>query len=83
LAINVKDKPTVEACTYMLRSRVRQIRHRLKKKYFDDVPANEIQLTSPVSSMTDDEWNQLVEKWKNPKNMVFSFLFSLQRIFSF
>jgi hypothetical protein len=81
LAINSEDKATKEACIDMLRSRVRQIRHRLKQKYFDGVPANEIPIVSPVPSMDDDEWNQLVDKWKDPKNMVcvsFHILFDIQ-----
>jgi len=46
------------------------MRYRLKKKYFNGVPANEIPTTSPVSSMSDQEWQALVAKWTNPKNMV-------------
>jgi hypothetical protein len=70
LAINKTDEPTKEACTDMLRSSVRQMRYRLKKKYFNGVPANEVRTSSPVSCMSDDEWNALTAKWKNPKNMV-------------
>jgi len=69
LAINKTDEPTKEACTDMLRSSVRQMRYRLKKKYFNGVPANEVRTSSPVSCMSDDEWNALTAKWKNPKNM--------------
>jgi hypothetical protein len=88
LAIDEKDKATKEACTDVLRSGVRQRRHRLKKKYFDGVPANQIPITSPVSCMEDDEWNALVEKWKEPKNMVWvsfhiPFVIQFVRIFSF
>ncbi|XP_021304277.1 uncharacterized protein LOC8078302 [Sorghum bicolor] len=69
LAINDKDKPTEETCTDVLCSGVRQMRYRLKKKYFNDVLANEIPTTSLVSSMSDQEWQALVAKWTNPKNM--------------
>jgi hypothetical protein len=54
----------------MLRSAVKQQRHRLKKRYFDGVPANEIRTTSPVPSMSDEQWRALVAKWLDPKNMV-------------
>jgi hypothetical protein len=46
------------------------MRYRLKKKYFDGIPANQIPTTSPVASMSDLEWQALVAKWTNPKNMV-------------
>jgi len=67
LAINPEDKPTEEACTDMLRSGVRQMRYRLKNKYFNGKPANEIPTTSPVACMSDAEWRVLVAKWCNPK----------------
>ena len=70
MAINPDDKPTEEACTDMLRSGVRQMRYRLKNKYFNGVPANEIRTTSPVACMTDEQWKALVAKWSDPKNMV-------------
>jgi hypothetical protein len=70
LLINKEDTAVDEACTDMLRSAVKQQRHRLKKKYFDGVPANEIRTTSPVSTMSDEQWRALVAKWTDPKNMV-------------
>ena len=70
LAINLDDKPTEEACTDMLRSGVRQMRYRLKNKYFNGVPANVIRTTSLVACMTDEQWKALVAKWSDPKNMV-------------
>jgi hypothetical protein len=60
LAIKPEDKATKEACTDMLRCGVRQMRYRLKKKYFNGVPTNEIPTTSPVSCMFDPEWKALV-----------------------
>jgi hypothetical protein len=70
LAINKEDKATEEACTDIMRSGVRQLRYRLKKKYFIGVPADQIRTTSPVPSMTDEQWRALVAKWTDPKNMV-------------
>jgi len=52
LAINTKDKATEEACTDMMRSAIKNQRYRLKKKYFNGVPANEIRTTSPVDYMS-------------------------------
>ena len=46
------------------------MRYRLKHKYFNGVPANEIRTTSPVASMTDEQWRALVAKWSDPNNMV-------------
>jgi hypothetical protein len=54
----------------MLQSVVKQQRHRLKKRYFDGVPANEIRTTSPVPSISDEQWRALVAKCLDPKNMV-------------
>jgi len=58
------------ACVDMLKGGQRQMRYRLKKKYFDGVPANLVRTTSPVTCMTDDQWRALVEMWSNPKHKV-------------
>ena len=70
MAINSEDKATEEACIDILRSGVRQMRYRLKKKYFIGIPANEVRTTSLVACMTDEQWRALVAKWTDPKNMV-------------
>ncbi|KAL5647139.1 hypothetical protein ACJX0J_041494, partial [Zea mays] len=72
LSVNTEDKATKEACTDMLRSAVKNQCYRLKQKYFNGVPANEISTTSPVSYMTDEQWRALVAKWSDPKNMEIS-----------
>ncbi|XP_020407724.1 uncharacterized protein [Zea mays] len=72
LSVNTEDKATKEACTDMLRSAVKNQRYRLKQKYFNGVPANEISTTSHVSYMTDEQWRVLVAKWSDPKNMEIS-----------
>ncbi|CAN6317746.1 unnamed protein product [Urochloa humidicola] len=56
------------ACTDLLRGGQCQMRHRLKKTYFDDVPANQVRTTSPLKGMTDDQWKALVEMWSSPKH---------------
>ncbi|TVU04124.1 hypothetical protein EJB05_50311, partial [Eragrostis curvula] len=48
-----------DACADMLKSGTCKLRYRLKNKYFDGVPANEVTTTSPVSSMTDEQWGKL------------------------
>lgn len=70
MSVNTEDKATKEACTDMLRSAVKNQRYRLKQKYFNGVPTNEIRTTSLVSYMTDEQWRALVAKWSDPKNMV-------------
>lgn len=70
LAIDTTDKPTKEACVSVFQSGVRQMRYRLKQAYFNGVPADEIQTTSPVPYMTDAQWCELVEKWSSGKNKV-------------
>ncbi|KAF8661893.1 hypothetical protein HU200_056853 [Digitaria exilis] len=46
------------------------MRHMLKKKWFNDVPANKVRTTTPLNSMTDDQWKALVQMWSSPKHMV-------------
>ena len=72
--MDVKVVPVRKACTQMLKGAIRQQRYRLKQKYFDPFPLNLVTKTSPVRSMTDDQWNELVESWKDPPKMVHFFL---------
>jgi len=46
------------------------MRHKMKKKYFDGVPASQVRTTSPVNHMTDKEWQTLVQMWPDPKHKV-------------
>ena len=48
------------------------MRYRLKQKYFNGVPENEVPTTSPVPYMTNAQWKTLVAKWTDPKNMVWA-----------
>ena len=70
MGINKEDKPTEDACTNVLWSGVRQMQYRLKKKYFNGVPANEIPTTSLVSCMSDQEWQALAAKWMDDSSFV-------------
>ena len=65
--MDVKAVPVRKACTQMLKGAIRQQRYRLKQKYFDPFPLNLATKTSPVRSMTDDQWNELAESWKDPQ----------------
>ncbi|KAF8662663.1 hypothetical protein HU200_056265 [Digitaria exilis] len=46
--------------------------YELKKKYFVGIPADQVLKTSPVDTMTDAQWCELVEKWPASKNKVAS-----------
>jgi hypothetical protein len=46
--------------TDLMRTTIKNQRYRLKKKYFNGVPANEIRTTSPVGYMSDAQWRALV-----------------------
>jgi phosphatidylserine synthase len=70
LAINTNNAPTKAVVTDLMRTTIKNQHYRLKKKYFNGVPANEIRTTSPVGYMSDAQWRALVAKWTDPKNMV-------------
>ncbi|TVU40488.1 hypothetical protein EJB05_13955, partial [Eragrostis curvula] len=65
--IDTRAKPVRKACSQMMKNAIRQQRYRLKKKYFDPFPLHLVSKTSPVKSLTDEQWNQLLEIWKDPK----------------
>ncbi|CAN6338320.1 unnamed protein product [Urochloa humidicola] len=67
-SMDPNQKSVQIACSDLLRGGQRQMRHRLKKTYFDDVPANQVRTTSPLKGMTDDQWKALVEMWSSPKH---------------
>ena len=54
----------------MMKNALRQQRHRLKKKYFDPFPLHMVRKISPIKLVSDKQWNDLVEYWKDPKRMV-------------
>jgi hypothetical protein len=49
------SKVVEDACLDMLKSGQRQMRYRLKQKYFNGIPANQVRTTSPISSMSDND----------------------------
>jgi len=66
--MDVNSKAVHEACTDLLKCGQRQMRYRLKKQYFNEIPANQVRTTSPIKQMTDDQWRELVEMWSSPKH---------------
>ncbi|TVU25401.1 hypothetical protein EJB05_27896 [Eragrostis curvula] len=62
--------PTVEkACEEMMKKAIRQQRYKLKKEFFDPFPLHMVSKTSPIKSMTHEQWADLVETWSTPRKM--------------
>ena len=58
-SINGEQENVTFVCADMLKGGTRQMRYRLKKKYFDGVAANQVRTTSPCSSMNDAQWKKI------------------------
>ncbi|KAE8771817.1 hypothetical protein D1007_56267 [Hordeum vulgare] len=56
------------ACTDILKSAMKNRRHQLKKKHFDNVPANLVSVKSPEKNVSDEEWQRLVKMWSTPRH---------------
>ncbi|KAE8794575.1 hypothetical protein D1007_30614 [Hordeum vulgare] len=56
------------ACTDILKNSLRNRCHHVKKVYFDNVEASKVSIKSPVSDITDTEWQRLVELWSTPRH---------------
>uniref|UniRef100_J3LR70 Uncharacterized protein n=1 Tax=Oryza brachyantha TaxID=4533 RepID=J3LR70_ORYBR len=69
---DVTSPPVKKACVAMMKKAVRQQRYKLKKKYFDACPLHLVPKTSPVTSMSNDQWDKLVDYWKSEEKMVIS-----------
>ncbi|TVU18647.1 hypothetical protein EJB05_34756 [Eragrostis curvula] len=67
--MDTRNDSVKRACTQMMKNALRQQRYRLKKRWFDPYPLHLVRKTSPVKSMTHEQWNDLVESWKDPKKM--------------
>ena len=59
------------ACTDILKSAMKNRRHQLKKKHFDNVPANLVSVKSPQKNVLDEEWQRLVKMRSTPRHKVF------------
>ncbi|KAL5681190.1 hypothetical protein ACJX0J_007575, partial [Zea mays] len=67
-AIDTKNKDVKYACADLMRCNQRQMRYKLKKAYFNGVAADKVRTTSPLSTMIDEQWMQLVNMWSTPKH---------------
>ena len=56
-----------KACVAMLKNVVHQRCYKPKKTYFDAFPLHQVPKKSPISFMSDDQWDALVEHWKMRK----------------
>ena len=70
--MDTNDKAIAGACASIFKASIRQNWYRLKQDYFVGVRANEIPATSPLPTMNDGQWRQLVNMWSSPENKVFS-----------
>ncbi|TVU03605.1 hypothetical protein EJB05_50792, partial [Eragrostis curvula] len=68
-SMDTTSKPVISACDDMLKSGQRQMRYKLKKKYFDNVSESQRITKSPVSSMDDNQWAELLKLWSSPQHM--------------
>ena len=51
----------------MFLSSVKQVRYRIKKKFFVGVPTDKISRTSPVENLNNAQWEKLIEVWSTAK----------------
>ncbi|TVU10747.1 hypothetical protein EJB05_44293, partial [Eragrostis curvula] len=55
-SMDTTSKPVISAYADMMKCGQRQMRYKLKKKFFNNIPANDVVVKSPVPSMNDDQW---------------------------
>lgn len=58
------------ACKDILKNVSKNRRHYIKKKYFDQVAANQVSIKSPVPYITDAAWQRLSNMWSTPRHKV-------------
>jgi hypothetical protein len=58
----------------VMRTDAHQECYRLKHTYFDPFALHMVMKTSPFKCMCNEQWNNLVDSWKNPKTMVSFFV---------
>ncbi|WVZ61414.1 hypothetical protein U9M48_011293 [Paspalum notatum var. saurae] len=66
---DITKAPYQRACVTMMKKGIRQQRYKLKKKYFDPFPLHLVPTTSPIPHMTDEQWGDLVNSWKEHKKL--------------
>ncbi|KAE8797795.1 hypothetical protein D1007_27075 [Hordeum vulgare] len=63
------DSETIKtACKDILHKNSKNILHQIKKKYFDTVAANKVNIKSPVPDLTDGECQAVVEMWSTQRH---------------
>ena len=72
--MDINASPVKAACKRYLQIGVKHQRHVLKRKHFDNRLLCNIPKESPVSSMNDVEWNELVQHWMDTKMKVSYFI---------
>ncbi|TVU10800.1 hypothetical protein EJB05_44349, partial [Eragrostis curvula] len=68
-SMDTTSKSVISACADMLKFDQRQMRYKLKKKYFNNIPESQRITKSPVSSMDDNQWAELLKLWSSPQHM--------------
>jgi hypothetical protein len=72
--MDINASPVKAACKRYLQIGVKHQRHVLKRKHFDNRLLCDVPKESPVSSMNNVEWNELVQHWMDPKMKVSYFM---------
>lgn len=68
--IDTNDDVVKHGCLEMMKSAVRQQRHKLKQQYFDPFPLHLVPKTSPVKSTSNEEWIEACQKNKDNRGNV-------------
>jgi hypothetical protein len=64
------SKVIKDACTDILKNICKNRCHYLKKEFFDQVEASKVSIKSPVTYLTDEQWQALVKVWSSAKHKV-------------
>ena len=72
--MDINASPVKAACKRYRQIGVKNQRHVLKRKHFDNRLLCDVSKESPISSMNDVEWNELVQHWMDPKMKVGYFM---------
>jgi hypothetical protein len=68
--MDTRTKAVKDACIDLLKGGQRQMRYRLKMKYFNGLSENQVPKTLPISSMIDEQWLALVNMWSKSEHKV-------------
>ncbi|WVZ94870.1 hypothetical protein U9M48_040706, partial [Paspalum notatum var. saurae] len=66
--MDTNSEPVKAACYDFLKCAQRQVRYKLKLAYFNGILANEVRATSPLDSISNKQWQALVDMWSEPKH---------------